>query len=59
VSGAKLFVVIASCWVALLAAVVVAGFLYQAVGIWATILWGLLLAVALALFLRRRAGSEA
>jgi LPXTG-motif cell wall-anchored protein len=42
----------------LLAAVVVAGFLYQAVGLWAAILWGIAV-VALCGYLIRRKRRQA
>lgn len=36
------------------AAVIVAGFLYAALGLWATILWGLVILAGLALYARKR-----
>lgn len=41
-------------YAAILAAVVVAGFLGQAVGIWASILWGVGILIGLALVARQR-----
>jgi len=41
-------------YAALLLAVVVAGFLGQAVGIWASVLWGVVVITCLVLFMRRR-----
>lgn len=41
-------------YVAVIAAVVVAGFLGSAVGIWASVLWGVALLGGLVLYLRRR-----
>jgi hypothetical protein len=41
VEGLRLFGVLVVGFVALLAAVVVAGFLDQALGLWATAIWGL------------------
>jgi hypothetical protein len=41
-------------YVSVPAAVIVAGFLYAALGLWATILWGLLILVGLALYGRKR-----
>ena len=40
-------------YVAVLAAVVVGGFLYEALGLWATILWALFLVGAAALYVGR------
>jgi hypothetical protein len=49
-------------YAAILAAVVVAGFLGQAVGIWASILWGVGILIGLGLVVRQRlqqnAGSQ-
>jgi len=42
----------------LLLAVVVAGFLASAVGIWAAILWGAVVLAALALYGHRRSNSQ-
>jgi hypothetical protein len=53
VEGLRLFGVLVVGFVALLAAVVVAGFLDQALGLWATIIWGLA-GVGLVLLLARR-----
>jgi hypothetical protein len=36
------------------AAVIVAGFLYEALGLWATILWGVIILAGLALYGRKR-----
>ena len=41
-------------YAALLAAVVAAGFLYGAVGLWATILWGCVVVIAVVAYARRR-----
>jgi hypothetical protein len=41
VQGLRLFGVLVAAFVALLAAIVVAGFLDQALGLWATVIWGL------------------
>jgi hypothetical protein len=41
-------------YASILAAVVVAGFLGQAVGIWAAILWGVGILIGLAIFARQR-----
>lgn len=41
-------------YTAVLAAVVVAGFLHAAIGLWASILWGVGVLVGLALYARRR-----
>jgi hypothetical protein len=41
-------------YASLLLAVVVAGFLAAAVGIWAAVLWGLALLTALTLYMRQR-----
>jgi MFS-type transporter involved in bile tolerance (Atg22 family) len=41
VEGLRLFGVLAVCFVALLAAIVIAGFLDQALGLSATVIWGL------------------
>lgn len=43
-----------AAYATVLAAVVVAGFLGQAVGIWASVLWGVGLLAGLALYARRR-----
>jgi hypothetical protein len=39
---------------AVLAAVVIAGFLGQAIGLWAAVLWGLSLIAAVAIYARRK-----
>jgi len=39
---------------ALLLAVVIAGFLGQAIGIWASVLWGAVLIACIVLYVRRR-----
>jgi hypothetical protein len=57
VDGLKLFGALVAGFVVLLAAVVVAGFLYEALGLWATVLWGLALCAGLALLLNRRTRS--
>ena len=44
-------------YAALLAAVVAAGFLYQAVGLWATILWGCVGVIALGAYAKRLAAE--
>ena len=49
--GLKLFGVVVAAFVALMAAVVVAGLLYEALGLWATTLWGLVLSGGLAALL--------
>jgi len=43
-----------AAYVTLLLAVVVAGFLASAVGVWAAILWGVAILAGLALYLRQR-----
>jgi hypothetical protein len=43
---------------AVLAAVVVAGYLGAAVGIWASIVWGCGLALAIAAYVKRRAAAK-
>jgi hypothetical protein len=40
------------------AAVIVAGFLYEALGLWATILWGVAILAGLALYGRKRLGQS-
>jgi hypothetical protein len=57
VDGLRLFGALAAGFVALIAAVVIAGFLYEALGLWATVIWGLALCGGLALSLNRRARS--
>jgi riboflavin transporter FmnP len=48
--AARLFV----AYAAVILAVIVAGFLGSAVGIWASILWGLMLVSGIALYWRRQ-----
>lgn len=45
-------------YAAILLAVLIAGFLASAVGVWAAILWGVALLAGLALYARRRTGRE-
>jgi hypothetical protein len=40
------------------ATVVAAGFLYQAVGLWATILWGCVVVTAVVAYAKRRLATE-
>jgi hypothetical protein len=58
VDGIRLFVALAVGSAVLLAAVVVAGFLYEAVGLWATVIWAIALVAALAVVFSRRSRSE-
>jgi hypothetical protein len=46
-----------AAYTALLLVVLVAGFIGQRVGIWASVLWGILVLAAVVLHLRRRAGA--
>lgn len=41
-------------WAAVILAVIAAGFIGQRVGIWASVLWGVLLIAGLVVYLRRR-----
>jgi hypothetical protein len=43
-------------WPALLVAVVIAGFLAGALGLWAAILWAVVLVAGIGILIRRRAG---
>jgi hypothetical protein len=45
-------------YTAVLAAVVVAGFLGEALGLWAAILWGCGLALAIATYIKRRPAAR-
>ena len=45
-------------YTALLAAVVVAGFLGQKLGLWASILWGCALLLAIAIYVNKRRAEE-
>jgi hypothetical protein len=48
VTGLRLFGLLVTGYMAVLAAVVVGGFLYQAVGLWLAVVWGIGLAALLA-----------
>jgi len=43
-----------AAYIALILAVIAAGFLAAAVGVWAAILWGVLVVAVLALYVRKR-----
>jgi hypothetical protein len=47
-------IVVCSTYIAVLLAVVIAGFIGQRVGIWASVLWGALLIACVVLYSRRR-----
>jgi hypothetical protein len=53
-TGFQLFGWLVLGWVALLAATVVAGFLGQAVGLWASVIWGVGFLSGAVYFIRRR-----
>jgi hypothetical protein len=53
-SGLRLFWILCLGWLGLLAAVVAGGFLYEAVGLWLSILWGLALIALLGVWLQGR-----
>jgi hypothetical protein len=52
--GLRLFGLVAVALIALLAGTVIAGFLYEALGLWATVIYGLALVVAVGVFSSRR-----